>query len=237
MYEKVILRSLDRLSGTPQKGSLKQNELLDGIYKLIEFSTINSIYNVNNYNNKIYFDESSSSKVATLTNGSYDLSSIVTEIQTQMNSAGGNTYSLSLSSTTNKISFVSTGDFAFTFGSNTNNSARFLLGMNEEDVSPEAESDVSDFTIDISPIKYIFCSFDRINSPNIISNTSLNATFLIRDNNSSFGSILNYKNDDNSYKQIVELKTIKNIKYEFFDDEFNPLNNFNEWILILERIK
>src|SRR5437762_13538216 len=91
-----IISSSDLITGYTYNGNIKLKNTINGIYKILEFYLTNSLYNVNSNNNKVYFNESSVLKTATLTNGYYSSSELATQLQTAMNLAGGNTYTITL---------------------------------------------------------------------------------------------------------------------------------------------
>ena len=93
-------------------------------------------YTVNTTNNKIYFKVSTTTYTATLTTGNYIPSTLVTEIQTQMNSAytPDNNFTCTYSSSIGKVTVThSATNFQLMFSTNTTASARKLLGFNAED--------------------------------------------------------------------------------------------------------
>ena len=75
-----------------------------------------------------------------------------------MNSAGGNTYTITFDSNTYQYTISATGNFGFQFGSNTSSSAYRLLGYNEEDYT-EATSSTSVNIIDLNSIKGVYLDF------------------------------------------------------------------------------
>ena len=105
-----------------------------GEYSLESFVFTNNIYNVTNDNNKVYFTENSVPLTTTLTNGYYDGEDFRSHLQTSMNATASGTITVSLDTNTNKLTISnSTHNFFFTFGTNTTNSARKLLGFNASD--------------------------------------------------------------------------------------------------------
>ena len=125
------------------------------MYNILEFYMTNSLYNVNLNNNKVYFTESSILKTATLTNGYYTQSELATQLQTQMNSAGSNTYTITFNSNTYQYTISSTGNFGFQFATNTTASARKLIGYSLANKT-ESTSSTSNNVIDLNPIKCIY---------------------------------------------------------------------------------
>ena len=96
--------------------------------KLIYLNLPNTIYNVNDSNNKLYleygpgFDE----VTITLTNGCYNIDQFITEVSTQLNNSGSGTWTVGCNSTTLKITITNTTNFIIKKG---DNSANELLGF------------------------------------------------------------------------------------------------------------
>jgi len=84
-------------------------------------------------NNKIDFQEGSSQLTATITPGTYTLSALATEIKTQMDSAGSNTYTVSLSDDRLTISTTVAFSLLPYTGDNSSASPLPMLGYFEED--------------------------------------------------------------------------------------------------------
>ncbi len=228
-----IINSVDRLTGTNVNGNIKfsSNNKLSGIFTVKDFIMPNFMYNVNNNNNKVYFDESAVAKVATLTNGSYIFSELVTNIKTAMDLAGGQVYTVVYTSTTNKFTFSAAGNFGFTFFTVTANSAHKLLGISNLSNSAESTSKDSDNVADINPDKLIFLYFpDASNSINLSNGVT---TSLHISTDGDFGDILrkSYGTDDIS----LSFNDKINISYRLHDEAGNDLVNTNgsEWTLIL----
>lgn len=83
--------------------STVENRYLDWVYTTIS-------WDIDSTNNKIYFNEGGSDLTATLTSGTYTRAQLLTEIQTRLDVAGDNTYTVSESQ--NKITISATGSFS-----------------------------------------------------------------------------------------------------------------------------
>ena len=124
---------LDSSKSTNNRFTL--DNTINGRWELISFVCTNNLFNVNEYNNKVYFNENGTDRIGTLTVGSYYITDMKTELGNAMNNVGSANYSVSIDTSTNKYTITNSGsvNFYFTFGSNKTNSARRLLGMNEID--------------------------------------------------------------------------------------------------------
>lgn len=76
---------------------------LDWVYESLAFD-------IDSTNNALIFNEGGSDLTATITSGNYTLSSLAAEIKTQMDAAGANTYTVTVSAD-NEITISATGSF------------------------------------------------------------------------------------------------------------------------------
>jgi len=126
----------------------------EGTYALINGMFSNTFYNINDFNNKIYFKEGVVSLTATLTNGYYNSSTILSNIKLALEAisvSGGAslTYTVSLSPTTNRLTIsVSSGNIQMLMATNTLNSSKFIIGFTTD--SSVASSLTGDSSINLT---------------------------------------------------------------------------------------
>lgn len=84
-------------------------------------------------NNKIDFKESGSELTATISAGTYTLSTLATQVQTQLNSAGSNTYTVTVDKD-ERMTIAADGNFSLlpNEGSNRDSSALPILGFSNK---------------------------------------------------------------------------------------------------------
>ena len=153
MANKLLILDSNKISNN----AFKLDKWIEGRYKLVSFICTNNIYNVTDNNNKIYWREEVTDITTTLTNGYYDENDFISHVSTQMNNdAPSGTLSVSLDNNTRKLTITDTQSFRFKFGTNTSNSARFLLGFNEQDSSSIETTQTSDNVINLNTCKNIF---------------------------------------------------------------------------------
>lgn len=149
-------------------------------------------YTIDSYNDKIYFSEASTAFTATLTHGVYNSTTLASEVTAAMNAtAATNVYTCATSSLTHKFTISQTNDaiFAFTWASNTTNSAARTLGFDETN-GTEAKTDiVSDNVYDLSRPSTIRVIIN--NQHTMIDTTDQGCTFNLPVN-VSWGSVLHY---------------------------------------------
>ena len=110
--------------------------------KLVYINLPNNVYNVRSgINDKIDFSEGGGELNATLTSGIFEdysgVDGLLAEIKTQMDSVGGQAYTVSLDENTKLITISAPGNFSILWSSGTNSStsARKLLGWTLADTT------------------------------------------------------------------------------------------------------
>lgn len=233
----IVLNSSDRSTGTNVDGriDIPNNRKLNGTYKASNFIMSNSLYNVNSTNNKIYFTESSTDYTATLLNGSYSASELPAQIKTSMEAVGSETYTIVYNYNTNKIEWSATGNFGFTFLTNTSNSAYKLLGINNTADDSEATSRTSDNAIDLTPNKIIYLSIPEANNKLTLSNGQQSSIYISQSSN--FGDIIRADLSTDDIELSFNNKI--NVSYQLHDESGNNLTNTNgtEWSLVMKLIE
>ncbi len=92
-------------------------------------------FEITDANNKIDFDEGTGALLAEIEPGNYSFGTFADAIEEALNFAGLNTYTVTVSRTTRKITIGATGatDFLFASGSNNGSSAAVEMGYTESD--------------------------------------------------------------------------------------------------------
>ena len=202
-------------------------------YELVAFSFTNNIYNVNDRNNQVYITENTTDYTIPLTNGFYNAEDLREHLQTRMNAVASGTYTITLDENTNKFNISSTITFYFTFGTNTSNSARLLLGMNETDQSTSITQS-SDNPIDLNDDKCFYININENDDKNIEGITFFNTSFMIQATG-NFGEKSTYNNSDN-FKQQVKFRNIKTLTFKIHDRNMNTIDLNSEWLMVLKKI-
>ena len=219
----------------PISNSTDQTFTLDkpisGIWKLLLFNMTNNLFNVNDKNNKVYFNDGTN-KTATLRSGYYDINELKTELTTQINSVGSGVLTISIDSTTRKYTFNNTVNFYFNFGTNTENSARKLVGMNASD-GTNSTSQTSDIPIDLNTYKSVFVKIAQ-DDQNDVFGVNYFDTSLILNGIGGFGDLYTYTADDN-FDQFIKLINTKKLKFSFHDLNNNTIDLNSEYSILLEK--
>jgi len=215
---------------------VRLDEDLHGCYVFSGFYGTNSFYNVTSTNNKVNIIDNGSPFILTLTNGSYTAATLKTQLTTQLNFVGnGNTYTCDYSAETGKYTVTAnTNNFYFTFGSNTTNSARKLLGFDETDgTAGLTQSSDNVVQLTIHPVMYLTITQDI--RKHIRGQNHYQSSLMLWDTDSTFGTAFRMNIDANN-SQIVEFNHTKFIRLSFYDENFNAIDfNGTDWSLILKK--
>ena len=206
---------------------------ISGIYKLVSFVSTNNIYNINQFNNKIYWNENGTDRTTTLTEGYYNSSDFTTHLSTQLNSDASGTITVTFNNNTRKFTITDTVNFHFTFGTNTSNNGRKLLGFNASD-GTAATSQVSTNSIDLNTCKNIFITISQDDERKIEGIDFFNASLVIN-GTADFGETLRYIDDDNFHQQ-VKFKKTKTLELQIHDSNNNNIDLNSEYQIILQKI-
>lgn len=232
----VILRSQDRLTGTSSDFNLELQYALDGSYRVKHVHIPNSCYSVQTgINDKIYFYENSTDKVATLTQGFYTSSTISAAVKTAMDTASGghNTYTVTASSTTDKLTISASNAFYFTFETNTSASARKVLGFDAENTA-SGTSITSTNVVDLSLTHMFYIAIKECDNNLRASNAPLKSSIYVPLTvaTNSFES-LNYTD----LYQVISFSPTSELSIAIYNDSNQKISiNGIDWSIVLEQM-
>jgi len=223
----LLINSKDRDTGSTHDFSYKLDGFIHGVKGIIvdDIQLYNTQYTINSNNNKLYWtDNTSASKISTLTSQSYTLNELCIEISNKLNAdATSGTYLCSFNLSTYKVTISSsTGNIGLTFGTNTTNSVAYTIGFDNTDLSAAASHTGTN-------IPRLNTKYYEIQSDLVVDTTNNNLgnrnTLTILRNNKLFGDLL----DHNLYLG-KSLKTYKNsldkIRFSVYNDQ-GQLANLN----------
>ena len=130
-------------------------ESLKGRYQLTSFQMTNNLGNVFTHNNKIYLTVNSIDYEIEIPLGYYTFSQLPNAIQTAIQTATGESISVTGDSNSRKLTFSNDTPFKFNFSTFSNNSASKILGITGN--TALATSQISNISCDLKPIKSFFC--------------------------------------------------------------------------------
>lgn len=240
MTQYIKISSVKRTNGSIGNfiANFSNNPIEPGKYALVSGCFGNTFFNVNDYNNRIYFKEGSTSLIAYLTNGFYNSTNFPVNVKSALETASlaggaGLTYAVTINTVTNKLGITpSSSTIQMLMGTNTLNSAKYLTG----------------FTVDTTSQSFLIAD-SPINLTNSYSyNLRLDAhgvKNLLQDNNNNFYSfsvpILSNSLDVFAYEPnfppCVEFENrVSQLRVSILNEDGDPVELLNDYYFILARL-
>lgn len=231
----LILNTNDSYTTEPSNAGFNITNFNEAnFYSKISLKSIilpNLVYPINSNYNTIVFEEDGKAAdfTATLTAGAYTATELATEIKTQMDSAGANTYTVTYDSNTFKYT-ISTSGTSLRFTSDT--TADKIMGL-DTSVTTFASSVTSSYPIRLDGSQFIdvICS---IPSSNITSDNK--PVYKRIPLTSSFGEILFYESTYDDYLPL-RADNLISLDIRLLDDNGNafelPTNSEVQYIFRL----
>lgn len=206
---------------------------------MVDFTMTDNLYNVSENNNKVYVKVNNTTEhIVTLTNGFYSPSQLATEVKSQLDTIPSHTFTVTYASKTGKFTVAISGSntFSFTYGSNTANSSRKLLGFKEENTSDAAQH-TSPNVADLNPYKVIYGSFEEDSFKHLAGGyqNGFVASFGIT-GESTFGGVIRYVTPESARQMLKFSKSPAMLSYRFIDVNDRTVDfNGSDWIMTLEQ--
>jgi hypothetical protein len=208
----IFIDSRNKITGTNSNFNLSMNDhnVEPGInvaVSLDECTFYNMQYPINSTNNSIVFQENDTASdiTATLTPGNYTGSEIATEIQTQFNSVGANTYSVSYNENTGKLTIA-----GLTLPDDVK-----LISINEiygfNAGSSFAASIVGDNQVSLAGFEYVDLLLPSLLSNNITTNNNTNGIIKRIPLDLPWGSLITYKQQESDQSVIINKEYLNNL--------------------------
>ena len=192
---------------------------------LHSFEIPNSFYNVNSGNNAVSLD----STVVNITAGSYTLTDLMSQIETDFNASNSDTFSVSFSNTTGFITILdSTSNYTLDF--DVDNSIADLLGFSRSATYSSAATYTGSRVPNLTDKIYIH--IEELTSPYNTSNNS-HPVFIV-DNDQARHDIVYYKPDYKGQKKCDAKQPFKMMHIRLRDRFGNTLENCPQWQMTLE---
>ena len=216
----LYLNSKDAVNSNSSTGDYSWNLNWTGNsianYKLYidEVAIPNCEYAVNSHYNTIVFNEGAGDITATLTQQNYTGTQLATELKTQLDSAGGDTYTVVYDTQTFKLTITSTGTFQITAGT-----AFHVCGFRV--MSSLAASYVSEDIVRLDGTSYI--DFITSIGKSSFSTSNKTNTFYRIPIQSEIGSMVYYHQMNESGIKIQD-NQLNSFNIRLFDDRENTYN-------------
>lgn len=190
-----------------------------------------SIYTIDSRNNKIYITETTSgAATATITSGYYTSVTFPAALKTALDAACTSNFTVSYSSLTNKLTFLSDNE-TFKFRSGVNN-AYYECGINTEDLEVVGLTETPTGQLDLSGTSVINVVSNI--GTNVLSGTSYKLLCSIVCDESQM-SLATYENNSSEYYQL-DTRNIDNITFSLYDNRMRQISLSKDFIISLSFI-
>lgn len=224
MNQLRVFRSKDRISSSAGSHDfvLKlEGNSLEGDY-ILQYALIpNTVYTVRSgINDVIYFNENSTNKSATITAGFYTETTLPAAVKTALDTASAsyNTFTVSISSVTKKMTLSASNNFSI-LGASALCTAGRLIGFTSN--SAAASSATSNNVVNLSEPLSICARIEEA-SPSFVCDNGAYGSFIIP-LDAGYGYFKYYKTDDFSQKMVFNGKKNK-ITVKLYDLDGAPIN-------------
>lgn len=196
------------------------------IYMTIEnFKFTNTIYNVNEYNNILYFGigPSYTQSSVTINQGNYNITSLVT----YLNSNVGNGFTFTYDDSTYKITLTNTSDFKLFSGSNN---CLDVLGLTNETHTSVSKSLTSDNIINLTGAQMLYVNIPNLalNSYGVKNYANMNTVISVPINVIQGDT----QTTTSSFKHKINQNSITHLEIEIVDQNNNDVNFNNiDWYM------
>ena len=235
----LVIDSLDRTKTSASSTDCKFN-IYPGLIgchgvELLSLVIPMTQYNINSTNNIVYFNDGANKSVA-LAIGNYTSTTFPPMLQSALNSVSGIGFTVTYSDTLMMLTITAGSNWNYTFGTNTTNSANYILGANPVDTSP-VTSITGPNAINLSLPLYFYVSVNEFQTNVKSSNNIDNGSFVFV-NPVNSGDVLTFaENTDYKQRANVTESNIQTLTMRFINHNNQTLdiNNAN-WSMILRMI-
>lgn len=236
---KVLIRSIDRSSVSSSFGDcvIPFQDPIEGTFCIESILIPNTAYTIDSRNNKIYFYDSASAAnlTATLATGIYTSSNIAAAVKTALDAVSSTTYTVSLSSTTNKLTFTpgGGGTMYFRWGVDANDSCFRELGFNKTTGSA-ATTQTSDNPINLNSTLSLLIDINEVRDTDIrISGSSTIDCVVYCPISSAAGSYTNLTKEQ--ITQHLTFNGTKSLKIQIRDMNSRIVNINSDFEILLSK--
>ena len=177
----------------------------------------NSRYTIDSRNNKLYFDDGSA-KTATISSGQFSGTTLASTLQSSMNAVSSG-FTVSYSTTTNKMTISHASNFELTTTS-TNNAVWEYIGFDTDADNTASNSYTSDNQVNLTN-KYVYMTLSFADNPQLSLTLPDNVALIIL-NSQAWGSLIT--GEDNVTIRSNE-RHFEYFDYKFYDDKGNILSD------------
>lgn len=176
----------------------------------------NLIYPIRANRNQVVFNEGGADKVATIPTGYYDSTNFPGVLTAALNDAGAFTYTVTISSTTNKITISAGSAFVLKF-TNTSSYMWKILGFDYNSVTASATEHTGSMPIRLDGDEYFVLQLENLPSENISSSFTTRGIMDVIPMNGAFGDVIYYTPNQINNLVLGQLNDLKYIRVHIVD--------------------
>lgn len=196
-------------SGIP----FSENEIACGLDYLI---MPNLIYPIRSGRNTLSFNEGGGNLTAVIPDGYYDATSFPAALKSAMQLVGADIYTITISSTTNKITIASTGTFSLNFAASSPYMWK-ILGFAYNATFASAASQSGSMPVRLDGDEYFVLNVENFSASNISSSFVSRGIMDIIPMNGNFGDVIYYKPNEINNFVLGIMSDIKQIRIHITD--------------------
>lgn len=180
----------------------------------------NLIYPIRSGRNTLVINEGGADLIATITEGNYDSTTFPTALKTALDAAGAETYTVTISSTTNKITISATGAFSMKFASSSTSGYMWkILGFAYNTNTSSAASHTGSMPCRLDGDEYYALQLENLPSSNISSSFSTRGIMDIIPMSGSFGDIIYYRGNEKNNLVLAQMSDLKYLRVHITDSD------------------
>ncbi len=201
--------------------------------ELLHFCCPLTMYNINPTNNILYWNDVDGDHAVAITPGNYSIENLLIILKSTMEDASSVTFTPTYTDITMKIQIDGDSAFSFTFGTNTTNSAAYMLGFTNTDTTAST-TNIGQKTINLAVPLYINIHVDSFTSMIKSSNSQDHPTFCCA--TSGIGSDVLLWSSSSYCRQITKCSRddIQNLRVSLKSYGNRPIDlNDGDWSMLL----
>lgn len=177
----------------------------------------NLVYPIRDGRNTLVFTEGATVRTAVIAEGNYDADSFPGALKTAMEASGSvNTFTITISDTTNKLTISSTGNFSLRFANSSADMWK-ILGFAQSSTTSTATTATGIYPVRLDGDEYLIVELMSVSNNNLCSGFTSSYVLDMIPLNSGFGDVIYYKaNVVTNYTTALH-NSLKNLRIRLLD--------------------
>jgi len=231
MIETLLIQSKDRILGDHNSFTVKLINPIQNVtaIRLLEAHIPNTIYNITSSNDEIIFNEGGGDLTVTLDPGAYDVYTLISEIESEMNTVGSNTYTVQYSTVTCKIRITSSSNFTILGGTMLH-----ILGFEPDPIGTLIKVGTNCIRLH-TPKHYLIKITELTQSTCRSTSSNISANFILSSKSNSQEIDVHYANSNYNIVMNDSIGVIANLNVSIYDEDGTLLQlNGSDWTMLLQ---